>query len=847
MAEGIEDIDVAEEPEVEGEEVALDDESAVKESDHFANIVDDLDQLRLGAFAVDLLELVERDKESRKRRDELYAEGIRRTGLGNDAPGGAQFDGASKVVHPMLTEATIDFSSKAMKELFPAKGPAKSFIPGTATKERIAKAERKAKHLNWQLTVQMRDFRAELEQLLTQTSLAGVQYLKLGWNARKRRPTALFVPLDDVYLPFAATNYYTAERRTHRQEVTRQLYEGRVESGMYRDVDLVPASQEPEQSEAAKATDRVEGRTSTSYNEDGLREVYEVSLEADLEDDDKRSPYIITVDKTSTEVLSVYRNWMPEDEDRNELFWMIEFPFVPWRGAYPIGLTHMIGGMSGAATGALRALLDSAHINNFPGAVKLKGGGKGGASEVVQPTQITELEGSIIADDIRKTIMPMPFNPPSTVLFSLLGFLVDAGKGVVRTTFENVADGHPNMPVGTTMALIDQGMTVYSAIHGRLHDAMQRTLEVLHRINYMYLEDGELKDDVGEVLASRSDYEGPADVVPVSDPNIFSETQRFMQVQAVVARSDMHPELYEQRSVELMLLERLKVQDFEKLLRRAPTPRQMNAVNENVAASMGQPVTAFPEQDHLAHLQAHLSFIESPMLGSSILMAGQTLPLLLGHVREHVALWYVSEVYRLVEEASGVPPESLKTKDPATEAMYDRVLALAGSQVAAQAAQVFAKVPPIVDAAIKLSQSLAPPMPQDPTVAAAQASGAETQRKTAEAQQKGQLKTQEMQQKGQLKTQEMQQSAQLKAQEMQQRATEAQTKLEQAQADNAQEAELARMREDAAMSREMAALAARMTMNREDNETAMRLAEMELAYGEKFAVSTGTGVNPGTR
>ena len=809
----------------EGEDVVLDDDSAVdKDPEHFANIADHLDQLRLGAFAVELLELIDHDKQSRSKRDEQYAEGIRRTGLGNDAPGGAQFEGASKVVHPMLTEASVDFSSKAMKELFPAKGPAKSFIPGTATKEKVAKAERKAKHLNWQLTVQMREFRAELEQLLSQTALSGVQYLKMGWDARRRKPTAVFVPIDDVYLPFAATNFYSAERRTHRQEVTEQQFQERIASGMYRDVDLVPSSQEPVQSAASKANDKVEGRDASAYNEDGLRVVLEVALEAELDEDAGLKPYIITVDEISTEVLSVYRNWMPDDQDYNELFWMIEFPFVPWRGAYPIGLTHMIGGLSGAATGALRALLDSAHINNFPGALKLKGGGKGGATETLMPTQVTELEGTLIQDDIRKTIMPLPFNPPSQVLFALLGFVVDAGKGVVRTTFDNVADNHPNMPVGTTLALIDQGMTVFSAIHGRLHDAMQRVLEVLHRINYMYLEDGELKDDVGEVLASRADYDGPCDVVPVSDPNIFSETQRFAQVQAVVGRSDTHPELYDQRAVEKMLLERLKVPDYERLLKRAPEPKKMNAVNENVATSAGQPVTAFPDQDHLAHLQAHLDFMQSPLFGAGILMAPTCLPILLNHVKEHMAFWYVVEIYNAVAQAAQVPPESLMDKDSEVSALYDKVLAVASTQVIATAPSVFAKLPQVVQAAIAMLKSVAPQGPQDPTAAAAQAAQAETARKAAEAQQK----------------------AQLKAQELQQKAADAQAKLAQAQQDMAAEVDIARLREQAEDLRKQAELAVRYRMNTDDNHTAMLLAQMEVAYGEKFNVSTGTGVNPGT-
>ena len=259
------------------------------------------------------------------------------------------------------------------------------------------------------------------------------------------------------------------------------------------------------------------------------------------------APYIITIDKLSRKVLSVYRNWDELDESKEELQWFVEFPFVPWRGAYPIGLPHMIGGISAAATGALRALLDSAHISNSQTMLKLKGGTRGGQTLEIQPTQVLEIEGGLNVDDVRKLAMPLPYNPPSAVLLQLLGVLVDAGKGVVRTTLEDLADSNSNTPVGTTLARIEQGMTVFSAIHGRLHDAMGRMLRILHRLNGMYLDDENIEAELGEELATRADFDGPMDVVPVSDPNIFSEAQRYAQVQAVAQRAAALPQLYNLR------------------------------------------------------------------------------------------------------------------------------------------------------------------------------------------------------------------------------------------------------------------------------------------------------------
>ncbi|MEN6632629.1 MAG: hypothetical protein ABFD84_09385, partial [Candidatus Polarisedimenticolia bacterium] len=531
----------------------------------YDNLVEEIDDAKVKEISTELLKHIERDKQARAKRDEQYEEGLRRTGLGNDAPGGAQFEGATRVVHPMLTEASIDFAARAIKELFPSNGPVKDYIPGEITQKKLDKAQRKTKHMNRQLTVDMREFRYELEQLLTQLPLGGGQYLKLYWDKRAQRPTSLFIPIDDIYLPFAATNFYTAERKTHVQYITEAEYRRRVASGMYRDVDLPAPESIPDESASSTANNKIEGRQADAYNDDGLRTVFEVYCYLDLEDDEDEDegegnpiqdplalpdavegevdeehededeevesapkPYIVTIDKSTEEVLAIYRNWAEDDEKCEELTHIVEFPFVPWRGAYPIGLTHMIGGLTAAATGALRALLDTAHINNIPTLLKLKGGSAGGQSPSLQATGVTEIEGGLNVDDVRKLAMPLPFNPPSPVLFQLLGFLVDAGKGVVRTTFENLSDGaNPNMPVGTTLALIEQGQTVFSAIHARLHNAMQRVLDVLHRLNRMYLDERVELEEEGELYVTRKDYEGPVDVVPVSDPNIFSETQRF--------------------------------------------------------------------------------------------------------------------------------------------------------------------------------------------------------------------------------------------------------------------------------------------------------------------------------
>lgn len=831
--------------------VTLDDEDDEgPDGEFYDNLAETIPEHVLTKIGATLTDLIAKDKEARKKRDEQYEEGLRRTGLGDDAPGGASFQGASKVVHPMLTEACVDFAARSIKELWPANGPVKDHIEGTETAEKRAKAKRKSRLMNWQLTTQAKEARAELEQLLTQVPLGGAQYMKLGWDEKGNRPNFLFVAIDDMLIPFAATNFYTAQRKTHVQYLTQLDFDARVKSGMYRDVDMAPAGMEPEFSDASVANDKIEGRNPTSYNEDGLRTVYETYLLYDLGEDDPQAgdvaPYIISIDVPTGRVLSIYRNWDIEDANREELQWFVEWPFVPWRGAYPIGLPQMIGGLSAAATGALRALLDSAHIQNTPSGIKFKSK-MGGQSLSVQPGQIAEVEAGINQDDIRKMYMPMPFNPPSPVLFQLLGFLIDAGKGVIRTTLDDVADSSPNTPVGTTLSRLEQAMVVYSAIHGRLHDAMGRMLLILDRLNSLYLDDERLEEQVGEKLASREDFGGPMDVTPVSDPNIFSEAQRFAQVQAVEQRAAARPDLYNARKVEERLLETLKIPNWKELLGPDPTPRERNAVDENAAAALGQPIAAYADQNHMAHIRTHLDFLQSPVLGMNELIAPTALPALLEHIKQHVVLLYATGAFHV---ASGTLGEDIgdaindAPKDDATQQALDSLLAEASQTAVAQMTPQLTQLAQIMAQLKQQAIKMMPQPQQDPRIAIeqqkAQMQGQKMQQDAQLAGQKLQLEGQRMQlqqQIAQIDAQLDQQRMQLDGQRLAQEAQIEQQKLRAAITTSAQE----QQHED---QRKRADLDARLTMNQQDNETALTIAGAEIAAGERSALSTGTGINP---
>jgi hypothetical protein len=426
----------------------------------YDNLADVIDGPTLSGLTFRYLDLLENDKQARELRDKQYEEGIKRTGMGNDAPGGATFMGASKVVHPAMAEGCVDFASRAIKEMFPPDGPVKSKIVGKQDDIKAAISERKVDYLNWQITEQIEEFRDEQEQMLTQLPLGGSQYFKIWFDEEKKRPCVEFLPIDRVILPFAATNFYTAQRAAEVHEITTYELERRIKSGMYRDISYVKASESIEEGKVSQANNKIEGKK-FEENKDGLRKVFHIYTYLELEDDKhtkgKMAPYILMIDELDNQVLGLYRNWEESDETMSKLDWIVEFKFIPWRGAYAIGLPHLIGGLSAALTGSLRALLDSAHINNAATMLKLKGAKMSGQSQQVDVTQIVEIEGAPGVQDIRQIAMPMPFNPPSQVLFELLGFLEKATSSVLTTAEEKIADISAQAPVGTTQALIEQG------------------------------------------------------------------------------------------------------------------------------------------------------------------------------------------------------------------------------------------------------------------------------------------------------------------------------------------------------------------------------------------------------
>lgn len=818
--------------------------------DFYANLADGMPQERKDEIVQTLLERIEVDKKSREKRDKQYEEGLRRTGLGDDAPGGASFSGASKVVHPVMAEACVDFSAAEMRELFPPNGPVRADIIGKSDPEKVERAKRKTRHMNLQITREIEEFRAEMEQMTTQLPMGGSQYIKPFYSEELGRPSLEFVPIDDVYIPYSSSYFYTSLRITHVQHLTTDEIGERIDSGFYLDFEYNGPSQLPDESRAKGANDKIEGMETPERNDDGLRDVYETSALWRLEREDdplargKRAPYLISIDKDTQTLLGIYRNWEADDRRRTRLDFLIDFQYIPWRGAVGIGLPQLIGSLSGAATGALRALLDSALINTIPTLVKAKGR-PGGMSDSVSATQVNEIDVPQ-GKTLRESLQQMDFPEPSVVLYQLLGFLVSAAKGVVTTAEEKIEDANSQMPVGTTMALIEQGSKVASSIHSRMHAAQARVLRSIHRFNRIYLDDEDVLRRYGEQIVKRADYEGPVDVIPVSDPLIFSETQRMAQAQAAASRSDAHPELYKPAKVERMLLDRLRITDADAILADFYEAENTDAVDENVAMSNGRPVKAFPEQDHLAHLTTHLSYFTDPVFGASPLIAAVAVTGLIGHLREHLSLYYRYIAFQnvgaecdldLEDESLRKSPDELRELDRAFAFVSALVHSMKPEQAPREITSILPALGTIMQAAQQGMQAMAPIMdamgPKDPK---AEAAKAETERKAKADEMKAMGDKEQRQIEGQKVGLEG------KAQEIEAGAiTEEQRRLAEKDA-----ADIELRKEGVDQKREAAeeATDAKLIVNEQDNKTALVIAGMDHNADEKSKVSTGSGINP---
>lgn len=650
------------------EEVTLD----PRNSNFKDNLTDYIDGNVLDTIGRHLVEDFEADQESRSDWDKRMAKGIKLMGVVEDETPGP-FQGASRVLHPMLGEAVVQFGARAIAEVWPAGGPVKQKIIGKKSEIKLAQAERAAGYMNYQYTEQMPEAFWEMDQLLFRLSLDGSAFKKCQPDPRLGRLTARFVAADDFIIHNSATELSTCPRYTHKMKVNRNDLLKDIQSGFYRRVQLeMPIDEDPTETDnmidKSEGAVRVEGYETERNAEHTILEMHVDWDLAGFNDRDEETnlptgialPYIITIEKDTEKVLSIRHNWKEGDPLKLKRVYFKHYKYLPGLGFYGYGLLHMIGGLAKAATGALRALLDSAQFANMQGGFKSKDAKTTGGQKVIPPG--TWEDTDMTADELNKAFFPIPYKEPSVVLYQLLGFLVDAGQRFATTTESMVGDASNTGPVGTTVALIEQGSKVFSSIHKRVHKAQGEEFRLMAELNYEIIPPGErypYEVDGDELFVLRDDFDGRVDIVPVSDPNIFSQTQRIAMGQALLQTAELKPDLYDERAVHRRVLTALQIPDIDEVLPDKTKVIRMGAMEENMAMLYGKPVRSHPTQEHQAHIIVHEQWFASlPPMGQKMLQG-----VFIAHQSEHYAWAH----YFQMQEAIGIrlpPPPDFNEDNP---------------------------------------------------------------------------------------------------------------------------------------------------------------------------------------
>ena len=659
-----------------------------------ANLAMVIDQSDLDKKASSLVSDYNNDKEARKDWEERYKKGLETL----DPEGGLEESdeerasrGLSTVVHPMISEAATQFNARAIAELYPSGGPVKTVIIGEPNDETEEQARRVKQFMNYQIQEQMPEYFPDLDQMLFQLPLVGQAFKKVWWDANKDRQCAKFVKAEDFVVAPESTDLYTSQRYTHVIRMPKNDYNMYVESGWY-----LPIEYSGDGSSYMDAVNEdVEGISSgTQDNIVTLLEmhVYEAFVGIDgveNEDDENmvRLPYVITIDQDSEKIVSVRRNYYEGDEKKKKRDWFVSYKFLPGVGFYGFGLYHMIGGLGKAATGSLRALLDSAAFANMQGGFKLKGRVTGGEIDV-NPGEFVDLDATV--DDVNKAVMPLPFKEPSGTLFNLLGLIVQAGQRFASTADLNVGDVNPNAPVGSTVALIEQGSKSFSAIHKRLHYSQGQEFKMLARLNAEYLPESFTFAVAGAAeTIYAADFNERIDIIPVSDPNIFSTAQRIAQAQAILEMARSAPQLHDLYEAYKRMYEAIRIPNIPEVLKEPAEAARLDPIDENMSIMYGKPIKAFPEQNHDAHIAVHTQFLSDPSLAGNPAARGLQ-PLLIAHIAEHIALLYRQRM----EAGIGMPlPNLPNIRDPKfkfedIDPEMDMLISQRAAQVVQQAPQM---------------------------------------------------------------------------------------------------------------------------------------------------------------
>lgn len=622
---------------------------AIEESDsNFdANLAEDIDEKQSSRKAGILTGYFENDESARSEWKERYKQGL----LTLDPEGGMDENeeerairGLSTVVHPLIAEAATQFNAKAIAELYPAGGPVKTTIIGEPNEETEDQARRVKEFMNYQIMEQMPEYFPDLDQMLFHLPLVGQTFKKVWWDANLSRQCSQFVKAEDFVVAPESKDLHTSPRYTHIIKMPKNDYNRYVAAGWYLPSEYTGDSYDEDD---GYTTQRIEGIDKSDDSDDDVMTLLEMHCyEAfegidGIEDEESENlvmlPYVITIDYDSEKIVAIRRNWDEDDEDKKRRDWFVSYKFLPGLGFYGFGLYHMIGGLGRAATGSLRALLDSAAFANMQGGFKLKGRVSGGEIDV-NPGEFVDLDATV--DDVNKAIMPLPFKEPSQSLFNLLGFIVQAGQRFASTSDLNVGDVNPNAPVGSTVALIEQGSKAFSAIHKRLHYSQGQEFKLLAKLNAEHLEESFQFSVAGSSeTVFAADFDDRVDIIPVSDPNIFSTAQRIAQAQAILQMAQSAPQLHDLYEAYKRMYEAIRIPNIDEILIKPEEAPRTDPIDENMSIMYGKPIKAFPEQDHEAHIAVHIQFMQDPSLAGN--PAAQTMqPILIAHIAEHVALLY---------------------------------------------------------------------------------------------------------------------------------------------------------------------------------------------------------------
>jgi hypothetical protein len=617
--------------------------------DHDANLAEFIEDADLQSMASELISDFNADRESRSDWARAYVKGLDLLGMKIEERQ-QPWAGASGVFHPVLTESVVRFQAQAMGELFPASGPAKTKIMGKLTPEKIEQSERVQNELNYLLTEEMTEYRDEMEQMLFKLPLAGSAFKKIYYDPISDRPCAMFVPSEDFVASYGTTDIMACPRYTHVMKKTRnEILELQV-AGFYRDVDL--PDPEPDFSDIQEKYDELDGESAVIEDDDRhtILEVHvDINMPEDFDDPDGIArPYVITIDKSSQEILAIRKNWYEDDPKKRKRQHFVHYKYLPGLGFYGTGLIHLIGGLAKSATSILRQLIDAGTLSNLPAGLKARGMRIKGDDTPLMPGEFRDVD--VPGGAIRDSITFIPYKEPSSVLYSLLGNIVEEGRRIGSVADIQVGDVSAQAPVGTTLALMERSMKVMSGVQARLHAAMKKELRLLAKIVHDYMPP-EYSYDIDGEFNRVADFDKRIDVIPVSDPNAATMSQRIMQYQAALQLAQQAPQLYDMGKLHRQMLEVLGIQDADDIIKLPDDIKPADPVTENMMILKQEPTKAFKYQDHEAHIQVHMSMLQDPkiqqMVGQSP-FAQQIQQAMAAHVTEHVAFQYRREIEKML-------------------------------------------------------------------------------------------------------------------------------------------------------------------------------------------------------